>query len=111
MLISSLFPTGYVGLVFSKYEIWYNVLHKFYYIYNQHEIAVNVTVQSYQLWQLSRDSVLMVSKISGNTAQFRQTNVNLMVLRSIDFLRVNFVVLAQISYTLEGKRSGLQRFY
>ena len=38
----------------------------------QHEIAVNVTVQSYQLWQLSRDSVLMVSKISGNTAQFRQ---------------------------------------
>ena len=70
----------------------------------QHEIAVNVTVQSYQLWQLSRDSVLMVSKISGSTA-------NLMVLRSIDFLRVNFVGLAQISFTLEGKRSAVQRFY
>ena len=71
---------------------------------NQHEIAVNVTVQSYQLWQLSRDSVLMVSKISGSTA-------NLMVLRSIDFLGVNFVGLAQISFTLEGKRSAVQRFY
>ena len=72
--------------------------------YYQRKIAVNVTVQSYQLWQLSRDSVLMVSKISGSTA-------NLMVLRSIDFLRVNFVVLAQISFTLEGKRSAVKRFY
>ena len=58
-------------------------------------------MQSYQFWQLSRDSVLIISKVSGKTAHFRQNDVNLMAISSIDYLRMNFVVLAQISLTLE----------